>query len=339
MLTYQLQKRYLHHVEGPPLVFPNDVEVEVLYEPSEVFGIQSEPPVFTHTAITHKKHEVFYDSNTGKQGFLKILYDKISINLSEKDYEVELNGNIIKIRRHCSDVNQLLDILYRFHYYFPIFLSLEMFDPIVVKWTRGKVDRTSFRFQLKESLQYFESKSEQGIIDGMKETILRLDFTSKKEYRRLLASFYYYYVAIRLTCSGNSPYEFLSEVILNLCKSLNSLFGESRDEVRAGLTAIGFDKEDIENKYIPLMLIRNEFDVGHISLRTFKRNQLDGLYNYLDFAIQDIKNLLKQIVELIKNSEYMPKEYIQKDLSKENLEIIEKIIEVAKKRRKAFVSK
>ena len=58
---------------------------------------------------------------------------------------------------------------------------------------------------------------------------------SRLNNRRIIAALKYYYTACRLSRVGNSPWEFMSEIILNFCKVLESLFPASRDTVREGL--------------------------------------------------------------------------------------------------------
>ena len=44
MLTYQLQKRAFHIMEkGKTFTFPNTVEVEITFEPTEMFGVGTQP--------------------------------------------------------------------------------------------------------------------------------------------------------------------------------------------------------------------------------------------------------------------------------------------------------
>ena len=43
MLTYQLQSRIYRINEGDTLVFPNDVAIEMLFEPPEPFGAATGP--------------------------------------------------------------------------------------------------------------------------------------------------------------------------------------------------------------------------------------------------------------------------------------------------------
>jgi hypothetical protein len=93
--------------------------------------------------------------------------------------------------------------------------------------------------------------------------------------RRLLGGLVYFQTGCRLLAAGRNRFEFVAKALLDLAKTLQSLFGESRDDVRSGLTNLGlFEEADIEAKLIPALILRNEFDVGHVNLTVLSRDQL-----------------------------------------------------------------
>ncbi len=53
----------------------------------------------------------------------------------------------------------------------------------------------------------------------------------------------------------------MSEIILNYNKILEVLFGQRRDKIRDGLSSLGYSPDDIEDKYIPINILRNQIDV------------------------------------------------------------------------------
>jgi hypothetical protein len=93
--------------------------------------------------------------------------------------------------------------------------------------------------------------------------------------RRLLGGLVYFQTGCRLLAAGRNRFEFVAKALLDFAKTLQSLFGESRDDVRSGLTNLGlFEEADIEAKLIPALILRNEFDVGHVNLTVLSRDQL-----------------------------------------------------------------
>jgi hypothetical protein len=53
------------------------------------------------------------------------------------------------------------------------------------------------------------------------------------------------------------------------------------ESVRKQLSELGYTTEEIEGDFIPLMVLRNHFDVGHPRIAILKQRQLRILYQYL----------------------------------------------------------
>ena len=63
-----------------------------------------------------------------------------------------------------------------------------------------------------------------------------------------------------------SPWEFMSEVLLNFAKVLEVLFPASEsqtiDAARAGLRELGFAEDEVEKWFVPALALRNHLDVA-----------------------------------------------------------------------------
>ena len=126
--------------------------------------------------------------------------------------------------------------------------------------------------------------------------------------RRLVAGLHYFHVACRLARVGCTAGEFVSEVVLNLAKSLEVLFppvrdGHSRDAARSGLKTLGFSDEEIECDFIPAMALRNEIDVGHIELGLFKMVQLKTIHAFTERAESSFREMFERLLGLIESGE------------------------------------
>jgi hypothetical protein len=302
MLTYQLQNRFFHIENQKKFEFPNDAEVEICLEPTEQFGVGEKP---SKTVVRGSKLHVIYDANTGNQQiFSNPRLEPVETILEWTNLRIEMHGNILHAKWKCETLKNLRDTINELHYIVPILLNLELMEPPVVKYTRGRVGDSTFTWELQEGKGFFDVTSKELQEKRVIDSLLRLEWLGKISNRRLAGALYYFYVARRLTDAGHSPYEFLAEVLLNLCKVLQALFGETRDEVRAELPKVGYSKEEIEEKFIPIMVIRNELDVGHVTVKTFKQEQLTALYNYLSFSEEDFKDLLKRLIIKIEDGSY-----------------------------------
>ena len=122
-----------------------------------------------------------------------------------------------------------------------------------------------------------------------------------------MASMYYFGVARRLKVVGNTDFEFMSEIILNYHKVLEILFGPSREKIREGLTELNYSKDDIEEKFIPLTILRNQIDVGHVTTIVFKEDFLKELYRYLYCLEVYFIDFFEKLINKITKKEFVLK--------------------------------
>jgi len=99
--------------------------------------------------------------------------------------------------------------------------------------------------------------------------------------------------------AGASPWEFMSEAILNFTKVLQALFGEKRDDVRAGLRSLGYSDADAEKYFIAAMSLRAQIDVGHVTTSVLRESDLGAIYRYLAEAEQKFRELLQRVLHLV----------------------------------------
>ena len=333
MLTYHLQKRIFQTENGEQFSFPNNVEIEIFLEPSEQFGLGNKP---SRTGIQGTNGKIVTDLNVGRSGFLsnspldnpiesKIVYDNLTL---------ELRGNILYSKSECKDANSLNELIVTLHYLIPFLLNINFAEPPVVKYTIGKVGDCSFEWILKTAEFSLEvtnkEKQEQIVIDSFE----RLKIFKGTSNRRLAAALYYFYMARRLEEAGNSPYEFMSEIILNFCKVLEILIGPSRDKVRKELLKFGFNETEIEIKFMPIMILRNEFDVGHAFIKIINEESLILLYEYLKISEKDFRDLLKKVIISVEDGSYIFSEEpdLLLDSDKTKLKIMDDLIRTFKAR-------
>ena len=280
-------------------VFPNKVEIEILFEPSSQFGNAVKNG---RTVRQGSKAHFVYDANTGRTWISSDPSLKpLDTTVEWKNLKLQLKGNKITGKVKCNTRKDLIELLETLHYTLPFLLNLEFAEPPIVRYTKGKIGDAEFTWELEEKNALFDVTNEDVQEKRVLDSFLRINQLTS---RRLLAATNYFYVARRLSEAGNSPFEFMAETVLNLCKVLQVLFGESRDKVRHELLKCGYSKDGIEKKFIPLMVLRTEFDVGHVSLTIFKQKQLNALYKFLDNAELNFKELLKRVFEKAKNKEY-----------------------------------
>lgn len=307
-------------------VFPNEVEIEILFEPSGQFGsgVKRGKTVKRGSKIT-----VTYDANTGRHWVKTSLPLKpVDVTVEWANLKLELKGNKLCAKTRCNTRKDLIALLEGLHYEIPILLNLEFAEPPVIKYTRGKIGDAAFNWELERTLGWFDVTDEERQEKRVLDSFLRFNVINEITSRRLAAATYYFYVARRLAEAGNSPFEFMAELVLSLCKVLQVLFGETRDEVRNELLKCGYSKDEIEKQFIPIMILRNEFDVGHVSLAVFKQRQLNALYRYLENSEKNFRELLKKVFKKVENKEYALKSDTDLYLKGDKLKTMKKLISI-----------
>lgn len=332
MLTYQLQRRVCRIKNEKEFTFPNEVKIEIYLEPTEQFGVITGEARTNKTAVRKHRAVHFWDANTGKWGVRSDPpLESIETVVEWTNLRLEMQGSKLLAKTECETFKELHDLLIALHYAMPILLNLELAEPPTVKYTRGQVGDAIFQWELAEAKHVIETTTKETQEKRVADSFSRLYLTDIA-YRGLVGALYYFYVARRLVESGHSPYEFLPEVVLNLCKILQVLFGEDRDNVRTELAKFGYSREEIEGKFIPIMILRNELDVGHVSMKLFKREQLDALYKYLEYSEHDFRYLLKRVLEKVKEGDYVLQPDPDLRLDKDDLKMMKKLISIFEKR-------
>lgn len=294
MLTYQLQNRVLKIIEGPSeLTFPNILTINAKYGPPEAFGASMNPSRLVLKGIDA---ELIFNANTGRvlaQSIQKTNSPHVRITGDNSLYE--LKGQVLHIKTICEDSIELNNILLTCLHGLPALLNIEFPDPPILISLNGILGDSNFRYELQEAPFQFRPRTIKGLETHVMNSIINIHLLQGK----FMASITYFHTASRLLVAGTSPWEFMAETILNFCKVLQILFGETMDQVRNGLGSIGYTSSEIEMDFIPLMVLRNHFDVGHAQRIIPNTEQLQVLYNYLSSSEDNIRYLLKQIFEQI----------------------------------------
>jgi len=304
MLTYQLRERALVRKGGGTLDFPNKVYIAFSFYPTEAFGKHSGKG---RTVLGGSRPIFKCDPNTGRMDIgPETPLKPLDVNINTPDMTIRLRGNQLYTRTYCEKVNDLVGLIEGVYYGFPPVLNVNFGESPIIKRVKGKVGKTEFCWELKRQERGFnvtdQKKQEEKIVSAWDNMELLSNHPAR---RRILAGLQHFYVACELSEAGNSPSNFMAEVILNYCKILEVLFPygggvESKDAARNGLAKLGYSKDEIESNFIPVMELRNKIDVGHIELRLFNRKQLNILHKYTDVAERNFRSMLSRLIERLK---------------------------------------
>ena len=295
MLTYQLQNRILKCSRDNKLEFPGQLELEVKLGPPEAFGTSDKQ---SRLVLFEREAQLLFNANTGHMYFRsKPALEPLDVKIEAPGQTIILNGDTLWYQEKCPDYETLNGILSTFQFMLTPLLNMGFADPPIILYIKGKLGKASFCWEHEKSQATFVTRTPEQIERHTVDSFKHLALMSGTTNRRLAAGLHYFYIASRLLVSGNSPWEFMAECVLNMTKALEIMFGGRRDSVREKLLELGYSTEEVESEFIPLMILRNQFDVEHPRISILKRDQLQILYRYLSVSEERFRKLFIRIFE------------------------------------------
>ncbi len=313
MFTYQVRPRIYRSPKGKEISFPNDVELIFHLQPLQPFGKE---PGGGRTAVRAVEANALFNANTGRHWIQsKNPLKPLKVIIEEPIRRVEMRGNELHIQARFNSLREMNEIVESLFFGFPILLNLEFVDSPFVERVHGTVGKVAFRWELVDWKMEFDITTQEIQEERIVQSWERFDVLSNPDNRRIIAALHYLHVACRLRRVGNSPWEFMSEVILNLSKVLEVLFppttkaSQMIDSARIGLRELGYSDIDIERNFIPTMAIRNQIDSAHVDLSIFTMEQLKILHAYTEVAETAFREMLKRLVTKTQLGLYKPVQY------------------------------
>jgi len=303
MLTYQLRERIFNVVGGGQLEFPNTAEIEISLQPGVPFGVgaglarHAIPGVATTARANFATGRIGIEIPAGALQPLKIAMDV-------GDTHFEMNGNVVHVTALVSDLQDLTDLMGAVYFGFVGVLNVYYPDAPSPEYAVGRIGQTRFRWEYAQPAGGVIVTSQENQEETVRQSWSTVVLFAGQSNRRLIAALQYFHIGCRLLTVGRTPWEFLSEALLNLAKVIDSLFGPSRECQRAELRKVGFSDQEIESKLIPIMVVRNEFDVAHVSLASLSSDQLALLHDVAASAEAGCRDLLKRVIAKVKEATY-----------------------------------
>lgn len=312
LLTYQVRKRIFLLEEDRDISYPTDVVIEIVFNPFQPFGSGLDEG---KTCVKAVAASALFNANTGHHSIAsKTPLSPLDVIIQEEGRKFQLAGNVLSISQSIATLKELDDLIQSLFFALPMLLNIEFVDPPYIERVCGTLGDVDFRWELTDWKMSFETTTqelqEQKVVDSWERYSILGEFGG----RRLLAALHYFHVACRLGRAGNSPWEFMAEILLNYCKVLEVLFpseGESKsmETTRRELEKLGFNKEEIEKYYIPAIALRNKIDVAHVDLSIFTREQLQVLDSYTERAEIKFRDLLRKVFNKLEDKSYSIPEY------------------------------
>lgn len=330
MLTYQIRERVYRHAEGQECVFPNEVEVVFYLQPLQPFGKEAGGG---RTAVRSVAATTFFDANSGHHTIASSCpLEPVDLVIEEPSRVIRVTGNELHIVMQCEDLAELNRLVESVYFGMPMLLNVEFADPPVVERVDGRIGSAPFRWELKDWRMGVSTTTQELQEQRLAASWRRFDLLSQPGNRRLIAALHYFHMACRLSRAGNSPWEFMSEVILDLNKVIEVLFpsesgqGGTVDAARRGLAGLGYSEEEIEALFVPVMYLRNHIDSGHVDLSIFTMTHLRVLHSYSESAETAFREMLQRLLEALEGGDYSLPPYTTLSARKEAVSTIENIV-------------
>jgi hypothetical protein len=272
----------------------------------------------------------YFNANTGAH-FIesKVPLTPLSVCIESTGLSLQLQGNVLVVSGQFVSLQSVQEILEAVYFVFPALLNLAFADPPFVERVDGTIGDTSFRWELLDWKMDFEVTTQEKQERAVAEAWQRL-ISLQLENRRVVAAIHYFHIACRLARASQTPGEFLSESLLNICKALEVLYPPSgglqtMDSVRIGLKTLGYVDKEIERDFIPAMALRNNIDVAHVSLTLFTQQQLTVLHAYSERTEVAFRRLLGRVLTKMAAGQIQIEPYTISQPLREVQKIIERI--------------
>ena len=305
MLSYRLQKRHFVLVGGRA-TFPNTVRIEMRLAPATPFGGSVGGGRTTTRAVGAR---MFFNANNGRTTITSAsAFDAVDLTIHHDDMTFTVKGDLLSLLvTNCASLEDVAQLVESVYHLFPALANVEFGDPPTVLHVSGLIGTVQFRWELFE----LQGEAAPTTKEQQEERLARawdwmLLFGGGRN-RRLAVALHYFHVASRLLAAGDSPWEFMGEVVLNFTKTLQALFGHLGDDVRIGLRAVGYLPDEIEH-FITVMGLRDQIDSGHIMLSLMDEEQARSLYAFVQGRELRFKALLERVLAAAVQGTYQSNE-------------------------------
>jgi hypothetical protein len=324
MLTYQVRPRKFLFIGSRVPTFPAECVARFHFLPLQAFG---DSPEGGRTAVRGAEAEILFNAHTGEHTIKSSRpFSPVHVDLTVPSGRAHWRGSVFTLEHRFASTKDFQNVIMSIYHHLPSILTAVLADPPVVEKVEGEVDGVPFSWQLmawRITLRP-RTETEQAAVIGT--AFDRLQLAATPQRGRLLAALHYFHMARRLAQQGSSPGEFMAEGLLNLAKLLEVLFPPStRDAIREGLRGLGYSEGESEAQFLPAVALRNEVDVGHVSLAKLSERDRRVIHAYTDAAEGWFGELLNRLIERIERGEADVAPHEHEEPKKEVRGIIERL--------------
>jgi hypothetical protein len=278
MTYFLLQHRYLHSMNEAQPSFPTALVARIKFGPEDAFGVPGTLPRTTAKRATPAR--LLWNANEATSTWEGPLIDALNAELRHGKLSANWSGNELAIAVEVNSQDEAHQLIGSANQLLPAFLSLRL---RVFVWIKEfVVEIGTCRIRLETSRHRYgitiataernQQEATQAIHDWLGQ---------RRDSLRLVMAAYYFRHAMRLAVLEPDRQSMAAEVILNLAKAIEIIFSSDRKQLRAKAKEWGFDSAFIEHKVVPILLIRSELDVAHVTSAPLSSTHIHTLISRL----------------------------------------------------------
>jgi len=300
MTYFLLQHRYIRSESDDEPSFPAELVATIQFGPEDAFGVPGNPP--RTTAKRAAPARLLWNPNEGVSLWEGEPIEAIKSNLTAGSLRAEWAGNKLTLKDKVPSMENANRLVLSANQILPAVLSFRLRVFVWIKEFLVDINGSAFRL---ETAHHRFGITIATTEHNQNEAIKAVnDWGNTKEHSlRLIMAMYYFRQAKRLAALEPDRQSMTAEVVLNLTKAIEVIFSSKRDRLREKAREWGFDSDFIEQKIVPLFLIRNELDVAHVASAPLTSEQHQSLIDFASMALSHVYTLLSRIVELEKSGQ------------------------------------
>ncbi|MFC1705429.1 hypothetical protein ACFL59_01240 [Planctomycetota bacterium] len=300
MSLHSLHSRALEPYDRLAFVsYPAEYTGHIWLAPEDAFGV---PCLERTTQKEGQLGKVVVDANTGTTAVKGGLIDRVQLELSLPDADFRLDANRLTVRSKVGRQEEAHALSRSLSNLLPLLLSARLNVPVAVHRFLVALNAERFSFVLANVRHRTMVSTSAANADHVAEALK--DWSQAgRGHERFVAALAYYRRAQRLAAMQPIPANWFPEATLNLAKCIEVLLTADRDRLRQTAAEWGLPESLIESYVVPVLLVRSQLDVAHVSLAPLPPGTRDALVDFTLAALDNVRELLGTIWRLLKAGE------------------------------------
>jgi hypothetical protein len=314
------QDRYLKVIRGKmPSSFPAQTVARITFAPEDAFGVLGD----TKRTTVPKGREcaILWDANAGVFSFSEAdLIQVVHVDFTGGGVNAKLDGNEMRLTFLAKSLDQANSVVASANRWLPVFLTFHLQTFVWIKRFEVDIAEGTFNFEAVRGVFGITlattAHNTEKVVESLGNWV-----TMDESCARILEALSYFRHAQRLMRLDLQRESMMAEVILNLVKALEIVFSSDREQLRQRAAEWGFESDFIEERIIPLLLLRNDLDIAHAAATPLHPDQYEIVSRFADAAMHSVRLVLNRMGELLRQKK-VTLEPISKSLSKDKEKLL-----------------